>query len=593
MHRVVPCLLLCSLLAACTDSQLTILHTNDGHSHMLGYGPNLDYTPDATGDDDTVGGKARLKALADQIRDEAKGPVVMYDAGDFMSGSLFQLLMTDEAAELQVMQEIGYDAITLGNHEFDLGPQLLGEMITAADDHGVDIPILATNAMPSTEDPGDDLLEAHFDSGRIVPTLVQDVGRGLTVGLFGVIGEAAARVAPNVTPTEIGSAIDAAEAAVDELEDADPDLIIAISHLGVSEDIELAEAVDGIDIIVGGHSHTGLGEAMVVGETTIVQAGEYSKFLGQVTVERDGGAWEVTDYELHPIDDTILGDEEITAMVEGFVTLLAEDYLDDLGYEFDEPIAWIPSDMGTSRTACEESTLGDFVTDAFRSSLNALDPDHPIDFAFEGQGVLRDDLTVGATGVQGFSDIFRAVPLGGYDGDKMGYAIVDFYMNGREVRTACEVTATVAPEVGCSFFIEVSSNLRCSINMDLLPSMRASAEYWTGTEWEVVPLTTSPLYHVTTDAYVGEMMGLLSSLSGGALSITPKDIDGNTIASVEDMIFDADPDTAGVQAYRLWEAVIDYTATFPDADSDGIPEVEGYETTGERVLGFQLDEEHR
>ncbi|MBW1880436.1 MAG: metallophosphoesterase, partial [Deltaproteobacteria bacterium] len=574
MYRVASLLLLSSLLAACAESQLTILHTNDTHSHMLGMGPNLEYTPDATGDDDTLGGKARLKTLIDEIREDVKGEVVLYDAGDFMSGTLFQLLMADEAAELQVMQEMGYDAITLGNHEFDLGPQLLGEMITTADAQGVDIPILATNAVPSAEDPEDDLLEAHFDSGRIVPTLVQDLGGGLTVGLFGIIGAAAARVAPNVKPTEIGSAIDAAEAAVDELEDAEPDLIIAISHLGVTEDLELAEAVDGIDIIIGGHSHTALDEVMVVGDTTIVQAGAYSRFLGQITVERDGKNWDVTDYELHPIDDTILGDEDLTAMIDGFIDLLEEDYLGALGHSFDEPIAWIPSDI--YKVSCEESPLGDFVTDAFRSSVTALDPDHPIDFAFEGQGVLRDSLVAGATGMQGFSDIFRAVPLGGYDGDKMGYAIVDFYMNGREVRTACEVTASVAPEVGCNFVIEVSSNLRCSMNMDLLPSMRATAEYWTGSEWEQIPLTTSPLYHVTTDAYVGELMALLSDLSGGALKIIPKDIDGNPFATVDEMVFDADPNTAGVQAYRLWEAVIDYTATFPDADSDGIPEIEGY-----------------
>ena len=153
--------------------RFTILHTNDWQSHMLGWGPNAEYTPDTTGDDATVGGLARTKTLVESIRATSEHPVVLYDGGDWMAGALFQLLATSHAAELQMMQEIGYDAITIGNHEFDWGPAVLGDMIAHADSLGVEVPILAANIHPNTEDPGDDSLEAHFNSGRIQPTMVQ------------------------------------------------------------------------------------------------------------------------------------------------------------------------------------------------------------------------------------------------------------------------------------------------------------------------------------------------------------------------------------------------------------------------------------
>ena len=140
--------------------RFTILYTNDWQSHMLGQGSKLEYTPNTTGDDETIGGLARAKTLTDEIRGAATDPVVLYDAGDWVAGALFQLLATSHAAELQMMQHLGYDAICLGNHEFDPGPQVLGQMITKADELGVSVPILASNTVPNIEDPGDDLMEA-------------------------------------------------------------------------------------------------------------------------------------------------------------------------------------------------------------------------------------------------------------------------------------------------------------------------------------------------------------------------------------------------------------------------------------------------
>ena len=103
-------------LAGCVPvDSVTILHTNDWHSHLQGQAPNAEYTPGTTGDDLTRGGAARVAAEVAALREAATDPVLVFDAGDWMDGTLFQLLRTDQAAELQVLDAIGYDAVTIGN----------------------------------------------------------------------------------------------------------------------------------------------------------------------------------------------------------------------------------------------------------------------------------------------------------------------------------------------------------------------------------------------------------------------------------------------------------------------------------------------
>ena len=131
-----PALLVTWLVLACTGKppvetgddtgssgdgkqRLTILHTNDWQSHVLGFGPNAEYTPDTTGDDLTFGGLARAKTLVDEIRGSTTHPVILLDGGDWMGGALFQELRASHAAELQMMEALGFDAITPGNHEED------------------------------------------------------------------------------------------------------------------------------------------------------------------------------------------------------------------------------------------------------------------------------------------------------------------------------------------------------------------------------------------------------------------------------------------------------------------------------------------
>ncbi len=570
--------------------RLTILHTNDWQSHMLGFGPNAEYTPGSTGDDGTVGGAARLKTLVDQIEASSAHPVVLYDGGDWMAGAAFQLLATSHAAELQIMQAIGYDAITIGNHEFDWGPEVLGEMIATADAAGVTVPIISSNIHPSTTDAADDALEAHFDSGRIEGTRVETLDNGLTIGLLGLLGDEAQSITPAATPTTFSVTAEAAADAVSALEAQGVDLVIAITHNGVTDDVDtspdhlLAMEVPQIGVNVGGHSHTPLHDVQQVGSTVIVQAGAYTQYLGQLDLAFDGSTWEVEGYQLHELDDTIAGDPEVTAMVDAFIADLDAGPLADLGTSFFEPIAAVPADM--PRTSCAESGLGDFITDAYVSSMNATNPSDPIDFAFESQGVIRNGIVQGATGVQGFSDMFRVLPLGFGTDDVPGYALVDFYVTGDEVAAVCEVTASISPFYGCDYFIEMSG-MRCTVDMLQTPFSRVSSvEVLQDGAWGPLDTSGDTLYHVAVDSYVASLMYVLEDLTSGLLAVSPRDAFGVPVDDLGTIVFDADESAPGLQELKLWQAIIQYAESFETVD--GLPMVdESYATSDGRLIGYE------
>lgn len=576
--------------------RLTILHTNDWQSHMLGFGPNAEYTPGSTGDDGTVGGLARLSTFVDEVRATTENPVVLYDGGDWMAGDLFQLLNTTEAAELTMMGMLKYDAITLGNHEFDWGPDVLGQMITLADAAGVETPIVASNTVANSADGGDDLLEAHFSSGRIETTRVQTLDNGLRVGLFGIVGDEAQSITPAVKPASFTPTREASEAAVAALEAEGVDIIIALTHNGVTDDPAtspdeiLAGQVPAIDVIVGGHSHTPLFASRNVGTTTIVQAGALTQYVGRLDLLENGdGTWSVESYALTELTDEIAGSPAVTAAVDAYVAEISAGPLVDLGFTYAQPIFSVPGDLPA--TGCQETALGNFITDSFLSEMNRLDPAANIEFSFESQGVIRDPISHGSSGIQGFSDVFRVLPLGFGNDDAPGYALVDFYVTAAELKDVCEVTASISPSYGCNYFIEVSG-MRCSLNMSRGQFVRAEQveRKLEDGSWEVMDTSTAntQLYHVAVDSYVASLMGILESLTFGLLEITAKDENGVPYASTDEMVFDANPGTPEVDELKLWQALIGFGQAFPDTTADGIADLPStYLAPEGRILGYE------
>ncbi len=170
----------------------TILHTNDVHSAFIGMGPARDYTPFTLNDDKTRGGYARLAALIANRKEARKGqgPVLVLDAGDYSMGTAFRAATREIGGELKLMSRMGYDATTFGNHEFDYGPEGLGQSIGVAAKAGRVPAVLATNTSFAKQDATLADLQRLSSDGVIRRSLVIE-RNGIRFGLFGVIGKEA------------------------------------------------------------------------------------------------------------------------------------------------------------------------------------------------------------------------------------------------------------------------------------------------------------------------------------------------------------------------------------------------------------------
>src|SRR5580700_7327857 len=299
-------------VVAAEKTTFTILHTNDLHSNFIGLSPALDYTPFSTGTDKTLGGYARLAALIRQRKEarEGLGAVLILDDGDYSMGTAFGGAIRETGAELQLLSRMGYDATTFGNHEFDFGPEGLGQSIGAAANAGHVPPILASNTNFDGKDATLADLQRLAKDGVIRRHLVIERG-GVRFGIFGLLGKEAV-VYTQGGAASFPDAIETAKDMVNVLREK-VDVVICLSHGGVArgkdgkftggDDLRVAEAVPGIDVVIGGHSHTALQEATIVnGRTPVVQAGKYGQNLGELVITVDSGKLTVESYQLHPID---------------------------------------------------------------------------------------------------------------------------------------------------------------------------------------------------------------------------------------------------------------------------------------------------
>ena len=502
--------------AEAAEGKVTIIHTNDMHSHFLGYGPNHEYTPLSTGDDPTKGGIARIAGKVNSIRADrglSGTPVVLLDGGDFMMGTAFALL--GGAVELSLMNYLGYNAITIGNHEFDWTPDGTAQIYGNIPSLGLDIPVVASNLIFSGTHSGDDALKALWDADVIQSYYTETLVNGIKIGYFGLLGKDADSVAPFAYPVNFKDQVIAAQEMVTALQGEGVDLIVCLSHSGLEEDSELAAAAPGIDVIISGHTHEKTETPISIGNTLIVQAGSYTKNLGILDLDVSDSGISVDAYELVTIDDTIMGDPVAQGMVEAFKTQVDTVVLDPLGYAFSGMVAETGFDL--TATAGKESNLGNLVTDAMRWMVDQVEPSDPVDFAFESNGVIRDNILMGS-GVDlniAFSDAFRALPLGfGLDG-AVGYPMCTMYVYAHEVKKAVEVLATVYPLEGSDYWLNISG-LRVEYMSQGIPFFRVQKLY-VGNDvdgYSTTPLNTSKfnktLYKIAINYYVAQFMIALS-----------------------------------------------------------------------------------
>lgn len=568
-----------------TPQKLLILHTNDIHSHLMGFAPESDYTPATLNDDATRGGMARLASAIGAARASAAAAgtgVLLLDAGDFMMGTPFEFLATSASPELAMMHALGYDATTIGNHELDWTPHGLAGILQAAVTNGVTVPILSSNMTFSAADPADDELQLLANAGVIQPKLVKMVG-GLKVGFFGLIGANAVQVTPQSAPLTFDPIAVAAARMVQELRQTDKvDLVVALSHSGIDhdgqgEDAVLAGKVPGIDVIISGHTHDTLAQPARVGNTLIVTAGAYTAYLGQLalTVTPSGTpgappAVTVDGYTLVNIDDTIAGDPTTQAAVEQYVAGL-DAALAPQGLAYEAVVAKTAADL--SLPARGEAPVGNLVTDAYRTITAAVQPTDPPALAVDADGALRAPIVAGKTGAIWFADLFRVTPLGIGPDQIPGYSLVTFYLNARDIRNGLELGG--APEVVPNdFFLQVSGiKVAYDMTKPLFGRVFSLALVRSTGEQPLDVNDTTTCYKVVTTSYVAGLLGAVKSLTENLLQVTAKDSDCLTPVDPTIRFVDADPTTAGVQQLKPWQALLKYVGGLPDANGDGVPDV--------------------
>lgn len=572
----------------------TILFTHDLHSHFL---------PQPTAEGGESGGYARLKTVIDGER--AMNPdALLVDGGDFSIGSLIQTLYTTQAAELRTMGAMGYDAVTIGNHEFDHKGVGFAEMLNSAkaaqqaavelllvdarpledmdayrERFGPVTPVLPTlleaNYAPADDNPDRVFIRSAMEDYGVTDCMTLERG-GVTYGLFGLMGVDSDECAPTSGFTRTDAA-KAAKRCVETLKGEGAEIIVCLSHSGTgdslasSEDEELAKAVDGIDVIVSGHTHSTLAEPLVVNDTYIVSSGPYCQNLGSLTFSWDGsGQKRLLDYRLIPIDETVAENPEIAGLVEQWKDMVGETYLARYGLTYDEVLTRSDYDLNTPASAVQENNgLGTLVSDAFLwadRTLNTAYADSPHTVAVTADGVLRANLPAGdLTAAMAFDVLSMGV---GEDGTS-GFPLVAVYLTGKELKAAMEVDASVTPIMPAAqlymsgakyafntkrmFFNRVYDAALTDVTFD---------ESGTGNAYEI---DDNALYRVVTGMYSAQMLGTVKSKSMGLLSLEPKQANGTPVTDFADCIlYDANGNEL-----KEWYALAAYLEQFGE---DGLPD---------------------
>ena len=564
------CLALCLLAAglpltafAASPSPVyesTILFTHDTHDHFLPM-------PDEEGGE--YGGYTRLATLLKQER-EAHPDALTLDAGDFSMGSLFQTIYATHAPELQALGAMGYDVTTLGNHEFDYRAQGLADMLNAAVDSGSPLPaIVQANYKPPESDTTS--WEAWERYG-IQDYIILERG-GISYGIFGLMGEEADSNAP-MSGMEFEPTVEAAQRTVAaiqaELEQSsNPSLIICLSHSGTDgkgkgEDYELAKAVDGIDLIISGHTHTVLEEPLQVGNTLIVSAGEYTSYLGSLTLSwSEDGQKTIQDYRLIPVDETVAADSGMEQLTNRFQPLVESEYLAQYGLKFDQVLATTEfsfTPISQFATEQREDTLGNLIADSYIYAVQQAEGENyvPVDFAVVASGVIRGSFAAGEITT---SDAFNVSSLGsGADGTP-GYPLISVWITGKELKDAFEVDASVTPIMSAAQLYGSGMTWTWNPHRIIFNKVNSCAQVLP--DGTTVPLENDKLYRVVTGLYSGQMLGTVNSQSFGILTITPKDANGNVITNFEDHII-YNPDGSEV---KEWYALASYLQSMGTVDA--------------------------
>lgn len=453
---------------AAADYTLTILHTNDFHAR---FEPISRFNSGCSVEDNAegkcFGGTARLVTAIADARARSNNSV-LFDGGDQFQGTLFFTYYKGQLAA-EMMNKLGYDAMTVGNHEFNDGPEVLRGFMDA-----VTFPVLMSNADFS----GEPLLADKLQKSVIIER------GGERLGLIGLTPEDTHELSspgPNVIFSDPVAAV---QAEVDRLTAEGVNKIIVLSHSGYNVDIRVAENTTGVDVIVGGHSNTLLSNTQekavgpyptMVGNTAIVQAYAYGKFLGElnVTFDADGNITEAVGEPLI-MDASVAEDAATVARIADAAAPL-EEIRSLVVAEAAEPI-----DGDRSSCRAMECAMGNIIADGMLARVR----DQGIDIALQNGGGIRASIDAGPI-TKG--EVLTVLPFQN--------TLSTFFVSGATIMEALENSVS-QHEDGAGRFLQVSG-MRYTFDIAQEPGSRISDVMVAG-----APIDLVKMYGVVSNNFV-------------------------------------------------------------------------------------------
>jgi 5'-nucleotidase/UDP-sugar diphosphatase len=426
-HRFLKIFVLLAFLAATpfllsAQQVLTILHTNDTHSNLFPFGP-----------ENSLGGIARMSTLIKELKAKDQN-VLALNAGDVFVGT-FAFNKYLGYPELKIMEGL-YDAMELGNHEFDLGPDVLTGVLSGVIPGNTPImmPIICANIDPTKAPAGLVAL--------VKPYLIKEIG-GLKVGITGVVTVDPYNYSPNVLAI-LTDPYTAAGTQAAVLKMAGCDIVICVSHLGLMADEVGLSTVPDIDVIVGGHSHDALPSPIVMPDgKIIVQAGEFGLYLGELKLNIDGGAITVADYKLHPVTSKVNSDPHLLQTLAMLRVGLVQD--PRFGPVLSASVAKADYDMEKrwpAGSAFRDTAVGNLVADALKWGVKRAGQN--ADIALEALGYVGSKIFQGK--IVG-DDVMKVVPYGYDQASGLDFKIVLVELSGFQILYGLEFSVYYVPYV--------------------------------------------------------------------------------------------------------------------------------------------------
>ncbi len=428
MKAVLIMLFLVNSLIA-QNTQITILHTGDSHSHLDAFGPK-----DVSGSG-TIGGIGKAATIIGTIKATEQN-VLFVHSGDFSVGDFFYNKYYG-VPELQILKQLGCDALTVGNHEFDLGPTTLYSVFQESFQGG-SFPVLSANLDMS----------GYPELGNYVsPYVIKDVS-GVKVGIFGMtIPSPLSNPSPVVIQENIP---EITYATVTAMQSAGADVVVMLSHLGWSIDSSIAAGIPGINIIVGGHDHYVFNSPKHVNnpagyQTYVLEAGENYEYVGKLDFTYSNGAVTFGSYTLIHADANVPSYPEVQGVVDYLKQGIVETYGDVYGASFGTAKDDINRVPVSSNPRFKDSPVGNLITDAYRYKTKT-------ETAITANGLISQKIYKGA--ING-SDIFHSAAYGYDVNTGLGFNLLKMDISGMELIKGLEVGLS---QLGITddYFLQVS-----------------------------------------------------------------------------------------------------------------------------------------